>query len=498
MKIWNFRCLKMKKKGAASIVIDPMIWIGIIVIVLGVILFGVGPKLGYFTDLAKLFPSFQQEQRETFGDELVGINLDINDNDLHYYSVNSWKVIEPINLPSYELETKEFVPRDVYNALFSFYFDLARIPENPVWDVPGNKKWTLIPNSEGKYLHTYLRIKEETKLNIPDDAVDYILTFNDELFRTDRVSDIDEDNKVSDVRYGEVITNVVDWRDQILEGKAAEKFVTLEITENGVSKLVKYRVRKQEEYVFVDLKNPVVGEQERFIDDSDQPGGTGLEEIEVNLEVALQEAVKRKGDYAENKGFVDWLYENRFISTDEYVEINGDGFFNVEEDMEFVVGVLRQRKIKEDIRRRVVEEGKKTGEEIILELDLTPVMRVFEGEGFVDYYSKPGDSGKYYLLKEGHVYYTGTALHEDRPYILLNDGLGRELDFFGTSISYTDFEEGKWVVTPRAIASRIFSGYFEFDELGNVVWYSKSREEVTVIQAYDTWHADENWVKYSR
>jgi len=79
------------------------------------------------------------------------------------------------------------------------------------------------------------------------------------------------------------------------------------------------------------------------------------------LESAIEEARKMKGYYSDNKGFIDQLYEDGWLSKEEYIEINGEGFFNAEEDMNYVLtNVLLPKKAEADRKAEEQETGETT------------------------------------------------------------------------------------------------------------------------------------------
>lgn len=46
-----------------------------------------------------------------------------------------------------------------------------------------------------------------------------------------------------------------------------------------------------------------------------------------------------------NKIFVDQLYEDKILTKEEYVKVNGEGLFNLEEDMSELNKILLSKKI---------------------------------------------------------------------------------------------------------------------------------------------------------
>ncbi|MEK6850398.1 MAG: hypothetical protein AABX85_02390 [Nanoarchaeota archaeon] len=67
------------------------------------------------------------------------------------------------------------------------------------------------------------------------------------------------------------------------------------------------------------------------------------------LDSAIIEVKKRSGSYSDNKQFIDELYgdsilNNIILTKDEYIEINGNGLFNLEENMQYVYNLLISKK----------------------------------------------------------------------------------------------------------------------------------------------------------
>jgi len=61
------------------------------------------------------------------------------------------------------------------------------------------------------------------------------------------------------------------------------------------------------------------------------------------VRMALAKTYNLVGKYLDNKVFIDELYEDDVITKEEYVEINGDGLFNLQEDMGYVRDLLKRK-----------------------------------------------------------------------------------------------------------------------------------------------------------
>jgi hypothetical protein len=58
---------------------------------------------------------------------------------------------------------------------------------------------------------------------------------------------------------------------------------------------------------------------------------------------ALNEAKLRTGKYSDNSKFIDALHDQGILTDDEYVEITGEGVWNLEEDISFVTNLLEKK-----------------------------------------------------------------------------------------------------------------------------------------------------------
>jgi hypothetical protein len=73
------------------------------------------------------------------------------------------------------------------------------------------------------------------------------------------------------------------------------------------------------------------------------------------LDSAIKEVKERKGKYSDNREFINQLKEDEILTEKEYKEINGEGLFNLQEDMSYVKKLLLKKKIAE--RRKSASPG---------------------------------------------------------------------------------------------------------------------------------------------
>ena len=92
--------------------------------------------------------------------------------------------------------------------------------------------------------------------------------------------------------------------------------------------------------IFVEIPEDFVFEDRGTLDSE---GVIKEEETESKiwtLESAYQEAQRIFGKYSDNKRFIDELYEAGILTQEEYVEINGEGVWNLEENIGYVRRLL--------------------------------------------------------------------------------------------------------------------------------------------------------------
>ncbi len=255
------------KRG--NITINQVIIIAVALAVFGTAAYGVGEKFGGeggFNDLAKLLPGFNQTKGTISQIQIVGIsinhpsslvsNFDVSiqaASELQYYTGGSWVPFEKDK--KVKINGGEFEPDGIKFALVDFYYRTERKGSGvfdysdkinlkvQTWQNPSNPKSVFQP--DGKML-LYGEFKPGK------------LGENDELGQSIEVTfKNDFSGQGAGSLTGEQKKSIINYRDQILKGKACEKF--LEIGGN------KYAVRRGvalgEVYLFVDLGDPALGEE---------------------------------------------------------------------------------------------------------------------------------------------------------------------------------------------------------------------------------------------
>ncbi|MBI4116740.1 hypothetical protein HY449_03270 [Candidatus Pacearchaeota archaeon] len=88
---------------------------------------------------------------------------------------------------------------------------------------------------------------------------------------------------------------------------------------------------------------------------SDVCGGSNVAPIKTfpqvpapwSVQSALDSIQTKTGKYSNNKEFIDQLYQDGILTQPEYIEISGDGFFNLEEDMNYVKNILQNKLVEQ-------------------------------------------------------------------------------------------------------------------------------------------------------
>ena len=249
------------------------IWVfGILaVFILVLSLSGLWKQIDSFVFVAKLLGFDTGTPPE--GSSILGVNLD--NGDLRYFTGEKWRVIK-LEDETFVLGKYEIIPQQVFDRFKKFY-EGERRPSTFKISVNTWRYWSVFPRgvNPGDYLSDWgaVPIQSRVKLGFvgfddgtlnelgylnpitniftfPSGSVPYILT-------------------LESTKYADAITKVIMWRDQILEGKACEKFLTLDISRklsevsaslpSGVTQPPSYTVRKLDNYIFVDLDNPAAG-----------------------------------------------------------------------------------------------------------------------------------------------------------------------------------------------------------------------------------------------
>ncbi|MSS74544.1 hypothetical protein EXS72_02815 [Candidatus Pacearchaeota archaeon] len=173
------------------------------------------------------------------GASIIGVNL--NKGDLRYFTGETWKVIDVDKSSKFVLGDYNFNPQSVKEAFWNFQTRPERRPN--VLSLEINRWRYLRATFSGNAWLTSLVVHSLVKSGYS--GRDMLHPWNFESSK-----------------YPLVFQKVNDWSNQIYEGNSCEKFIPLELNiednSNSPQKSIKkYTVRKIDEYIFVDLENPV-------------------------------------------------------------------------------------------------------------------------------------------------------------------------------------------------------------------------------------------------
>lgn len=222
-------------------------------------------NFGKLNTIINYLPGFEQQIPE--GTSIIGLNL--GENTLEYYVAgDKWTKIK-LSEPFFVLGNYEFSPTEVKDNLYDFYLRTERRPSSLSLSINQWRYWNVMI---GDNYENLLKITGFTKSGFLGPRSEGTLSLNyltiikggiDESLR--RVySPLFIEHELSSPVFG----NAISWRDQILEGNSCEKFLTLNIKQDGVSSIKQYSVRKIDEYLLIDLSKPVEGRAEKWTNSS--------------------------------------------------------------------------------------------------------------------------------------------------------------------------------------------------------------------------------------
>lgn len=310
------------------------------VIVLGFVLYGFSGKIKEVTFITKLFPSFEQEAPD--GTSIVGIKL-TKGKTLDYFNGEKWKEIKNSE-GLYRLGKYELKPDDIQKSLSDFYKRSERRPKQLSLEVNSWRYWDVDPEifSDGsgikkitpKIKNTFIKNEfivfdnEYYPESITLDYNDEVKIRSGDTFPSFMALDIEE-------KQG-LIAKVIEWRDSILEGNKCEKFLELSFKENGIDKTESYTVRKIDDRLFIDLNNPVSGDQEwnkvdcLGIKNYDDENNKILDNVNKNVLVDFKYTERNWKNTDENliwKSYATWEYNGKERRHYEILKIMDKSFF---------------------------------------------------------------------------------------------------------------------------------------------------------------------------
>jgi|SRR3989344_1172554 len=236
------------------------------VFIFGLVFWSFSDKSEEVTFFTNLFPSFEQEAPD--GTSIVGVKLN-NGKTLDYFNGEKWKEIKNSE-GLYKLGKYELKPDDFKNRLGGFYKGSERRPKQLSLEVNSWRYWDVDPwiFSDGSGIKKITPKIKNTFIK------NEFIVFDNEYYPESITLDYNDEVKIISgdtfpsfveldrKEHPELIAKVIGWRDSILEGNKCEKFLELSFKENGVDKTESYTVRKLNDRLFIDLDNPVSGDQE--------------------------------------------------------------------------------------------------------------------------------------------------------------------------------------------------------------------------------------------
>ncbi len=239
----------------------------IAVVVLVIVLTGVWKRLEFFTTLVS-FLGFETDVSS--GASIVGLNL--AKGDLEYFTGEKWTKIKDSD-GEFVLDVYKFKLDELKSSLSNFYLNTARKPETFSVDVNHWKYWT------ANFVDGKAVISSRTKKGFVGPSVEMAnLGYTDNLDYAG-ISYVATGGYLSS-QFLELesnpqrLKNIISWRDSILSNGDCEKLIPLNIKfgtssfsdkQNSDMTETFYKVRKTDEYIFVDLsEQTIAGKEEKY------------------------------------------------------------------------------------------------------------------------------------------------------------------------------------------------------------------------------------------
>ncbi|MFH1325640.1 MAG: hypothetical protein ABIH49_02630 [archaeon] len=189
-------------------------------------------------------------------------------------------------------------------------------------------------------------IENETLGDVKDNYVSslaeenqYIQDFADEINKIDDLSSEEKVNYINDNLLQRAAYNNQKAELLFLRGNA---FRDLALKAIGI---VIEEVKKTTETATADDE---IADNAGIETQQNQQETVSVPREEWDLDSAIQEIQDKRGSYSENQQFIDELCEDGVLNPNECEDINGTGFWNLEEDMNFVKKLLQEKKLGEE------------------------------------------------------------------------------------------------------------------------------------------------------
>ncbi len=242
----------------AELSINTTVYFILAFIILFVLFAGFGP-LNQVIFGANQIPDFNSSQPIS-GVSLLAIDLN-NNAILQYHNGEEWETISTEKDYYFTLGSYTFNPSKVRDALYNFYANTDRRPSSFQISVNDWRYWG-VSFSKPTQIYEPIRVKIDSLTKSG---------FADSEFKNSAFLDINNNfvyssgnsaDKIfsSEKNYPSYQTSIA-WRDSILQGKSCEKYLSLSLSlpkSDGVPKEFLYTVRRDYQYLFIDLDNYVL------------------------------------------------------------------------------------------------------------------------------------------------------------------------------------------------------------------------------------------------
>ncbi len=237
----------------------------IAIIILVIILTGTWKRFAFFITFANFFGF---ESVVPTGTSMIGLNLDRGD--LEYFTGEKWVKIKELG-EDFHLDVYQFNPNEIKGDISNFYTKTKRYPETFSIDVNHWRYWE--ENLEENDVLIYSRSKNGF---FPDDSLKYFLRHTDDSLREEGKTIEGFTSLFLDFeKSSEILKKTISWRDSILFGGDCEKFVPLKIKfetphlsfkqDANQPNVYFYQLRKIDEYLVIDLSEPVeFGREDKY------------------------------------------------------------------------------------------------------------------------------------------------------------------------------------------------------------------------------------------
>jgi hypothetical protein len=192
-------------------------------------------------------------------EDITYIGFNLIDDKLVYYTGSEWKEIK-LGKGEFKFGETSFKPEEIKERFEDFYFKTPRKPERLNLSINDWRYWEARFSDNGIWLKFYTK-KGFIGNNLEES---YIFDYLNNEFRSPSATELSNYEKYFpkfskfEIEEPSIKTNLIAWRDSILQDNRCEKFFELSLKENGKEESKRYTVKKIDNYLVIDLNNPVL------------------------------------------------------------------------------------------------------------------------------------------------------------------------------------------------------------------------------------------------